>query len=189
VASLRKRLRPRLLVVYVFALALIWSARPTAWSLALGVLPIVVGAVLRLWATGFLHKTESLTVSGPYAFLRHPLYTGTLLIGGGFAVMAATPAAYWLFIAFAVVFFVYYMPYKNRIEGARLEAAFGDEYRRYAAAVPRLVPRIHAYVPLGGVPTAVAQWRAVRFADNNELGTTGAAVAGALALVMRWSLL
>jgi protein-S-isoprenylcysteine O-methyltransferase Ste14 len=180
----RKRFKPRLLAMYVLAAVLIFGARPTAASLLLGGLVIAAGEGLRLWATGFLHKTESLTVAGPYAYLRHPLYLGTLLIAGGFALAANTAPALWIFAVFMLGYFGYYLPYKNRIEGARLEALFGDEYRRYAVAVPRILPRLHPYVPLGS--RGSADWTRVRFADNNELGTTTAVALGFLGVVARW---
>jgi len=183
--TLRKRLRPRLLGAYALALALVWSARPDVWSFLIGLVVAASGEGLRLWATGYLHKTESLTVAGPYGHVRHPLYLGTLLIGTGFAIMAQTWLGFAVWALFVVGFFGYYMPYKNRIEGARLESAFGDEFRRYAAAVPALVPRVHAYVPLGGHPVDGAHWRGVRFADNNETGVALSVVGGVAAVFVR----
>ena len=183
--SVAKRLHPRLLVVYASALALVAFARPSLASLLLGAILIGVGETLRIWATGHLHKNDELTVSGAYAFVRHPLYTGTFLIASGFAIMANTVWALAIWALFLLVFFIYYLPYKNRIEGARLESIYGDAYRRYAVAVPRIVPRIHAYVPLGGAPPEQLSWRALRFADNNETGTAVVVGLGALAMLGR----
>jgi protein-S-isoprenylcysteine O-methyltransferase Ste14 len=184
----RKRLTPRLLLLYAMAAALIWTARPTPLALALGLLPIALGEGLRLWATGHLHKNDALTVSGPYAYLRHPLYLGTLLIGSGFAIMAGSAIAAALWAVFVLGYFAYYMPYKNRIETARLEAAYGDAFRRYAVAVPTLLPRLHPYRPLGGERAATQDWRPERFADNHEAGTAVVVGVGAAALVARWAI-
>jgi len=180
----RKWLRPRKLFMLAFAGALVWSARPTGSALFAGLVLILAGEALRLWATGYLHKTESLTVAGPYGYLRHPLYCGTLAIATGFAVMANAPVAWALYACFLLGYFAYYMPYKNRIEGARLEAHFKDEYRRYAVAVPALLPRLHAYVPLGA--PVLPRWQQVRFADNHELGVAMAVGAGVFAVALRW---
>ncbi len=185
--SWKKRLQPRRLPVYLLALVALWAARPTAATLLIGLVPILAGEALRVWATGHLYKNDALTVSGPYAYLRHPLYLGTLLIAAGFAIMAATPLALAALCIVVLGYFGYYMPYKNRIEGARLEAAFGDSFRRYAVAVPRLVPRFYAYVPLGGDARGVVRWQSDRFADNNETGTAAAVVFGVLALTARWA--
>ena len=174
-------------MVYAIAAALLFYAQPSAQSLVVGLIPILLGQALRLWATTHLNKNEALTVSGPYAYLRNPLYLGTLLIGVGFAIVAATPLAYALLALFALGYYLYYMPYKNRIEGARLEALYGDAFRRYAVAVPSLLPRLHPYVPLGGERAIIPDARE-RFLDNNELGTAAVVAAGVLVLVFRWLL-
>ncbi len=183
---LRKRLRPRLLVVYALAIAAVFLSQPTPASLVLGAIPIALGEALRLWATGYLHKNDALTIAGPYAYLRHPLYLGTLLIAAGFLVMAWSPLALGCAALFVLVYFGYYMPYKDRIESARLESLYGDAYRRYAAAVPRLVPRLHAYQPLPAERAGATEWERVRFADNNETGTAAVVAVGVLCMVVRW---
>jgi protein-S-isoprenylcysteine O-methyltransferase Ste14 len=182
----RKRLRPRLLVVYALAIAAVLVSRPTTTSLVIGAIPIVLGEALRLWATGYLHKNDALTIVGPYAYLRHPLYLGTLLIGAGFLIMAANKIGYGFAALFVLVYFGYYMPYKDRIESARLESLYGDAYRRYAAAVPRLVPRLHPYQPLAAERPSEGTWRRTRFADNNETGTAVVVAVGVLCMVVRW---
>ena len=184
----QKRLRPRLLAVYAVAGVALWLSRPTPLSMAMGALPIALGEILRLWATGHLHKNDSLTITGPYAYLRHPLYFGTLLIGLGFLIMAWSPIALALASVFGAVYFGYYMPYKDRIESARLESLYGDAYRRYSAAVPRLIPRLHAYAPLEAERSRETTWRSVRFSDNNETGTAVVVALGVLCMVARWSL-
>jgi protein-S-isoprenylcysteine O-methyltransferase Ste14 len=184
---LRRQLRPRLLASYALVALVILSARPTLGAMLGGLLLIGLGEGLRLWATGYLHKTESLTVSGPYGYIRHPLYLGTLLISTGFVIMASFWAGYVMWGLFLIGYFGYYMPYKNRIEGARLESLFRDDYRRYEAAVPKLCPRLHRYVPLGGVPDDVARWRGVRFADNHETRVAGAVLASVVVMMGRWA--
>ena len=182
---IQKRLRPRLLVVYALAAALLYYSRPSGSSLVAGLIPIALGEGLRLWATTHLHKNDALTVSGPYAYLRNPLYLGTLLIGCGFAIVAATPLAYAVLAVFVLGYYAYYMPYKNRIEGARLEALYGDAFRRYAVAVPSLLPRLHPYVALGAESGSAPDAKE-RFLDNNEIGTAAVVGVGVLALVLRW---
>ena len=183
-----KRLRPRLLGVYALALILVWLAKPTQTSLIWGLLFAVFGEGLRLWATGHLLKNDALTVTGPYAYLRHPLYFGTLSIGTGFAIMASTNWALLLWAALLLGYFAYYMPYKNRIEGARLEEIYGDEYRRYSIAVPRLLPRLRAYRPLGADVVNPTSWNWERFSGNHEVGTAAVVGVGAAAMVVRWAI-
>lgn len=185
----RKRLNPRVLAMYALGALLLWVARPGKASLLIGALPVLAGEGLRFWATGYLHKNDALTTAGPYGYLRHPLYLGTLLIATGFAVMAWHPVGWSVYAGFLLVFFAYYLPYKDRIEGARLESLYGDAYRRYAAAVPRLLPRLTAYRPLASDRPAVASWETVRFTDNHERGMALAVGGGVLAMVVRWALL
>ncbi len=69
--------------LYLFEL---WRRAPhpaaMAWSLAL-VLP---GLWLRAYASGYVKKNRELTVTGPYAHTRNPLYLGSMLMAAGFAV-------------------------------------------------------------------------------------------------------
>ncbi len=166
----------------------LWLAQPSAASLALGAPFVIAGCLLRAWGAGYLVKTDRLVVSGPYAYLRNPLYLGTLMIGGGLALIAASPLAYGVLALFVLGYFAYYMPYKNRIESARLESLYGDAFRRYVVAEPRLVPRIYAYTPLPADRTVSGSWERERFAENNEVGTALAVALGVLAMLLRWSL-
>ena len=97
-------------------------------------------------------------------------------------------AVYALAAFFGLVYFGYYMPYKDRIESARLESLYGDAYRRYSAAVPRLIPRLHRYEPLSAERSAETVWRSQRFADNHETGTAAVVAFGVLCMVARWGL-
>jgi len=182
----KKRLRPRLLIVYLSVIALVWMSRPTPVMLMLGGGLVLAGEALRVWTTGHLWKNDELTVTGPYRYLRHPLYLGTLLIGSGFAVTGLTHGTLVFFLVFLLAYAGYYMPYKERIEGARLEELYGDPYRRYAIAVPKLLPRFFPYAPLGTPENAVHRWRYERFADNNEIGTALSVTFGMIVMILRW---
>ena len=86
--------------LYLFEL---WRRAPqpaaVAWSLAL-VLP---GLWLRAYAAGYVKKNRELTVTGPYAHTRNPLYLGSMLIAAGFAVaLLSWPVALVLAVGFAV---------------------------------------------------------------------------------------
>jgi protein-S-isoprenylcysteine O-methyltransferase Ste14 len=184
----QKRLRPRLILLYLLALAVLLLADPSPAGLLIGGVLVGAGEAVRIWATGHLNKNDDLTITGPYRFLRHPLYLGSLLIGCGFATMGSNRVTLVLLAVFLAVFLGYYMPYKERIESARLEELYGEAFRRYATAVPKLLPRFYPYVALGSVKDVSAGWRMERFIDNNELGTGLTAGLGILAMVARWSL-
>lgn len=182
----RKTLSPRLWPVYGLVATLFWLAEPTPHGFAVGLLLIIAGESLRVWGAGHLVKNDVLTVSGPYAFVRNPLYTGTLLIGTGFALAAGGPARWVILPVGMALFFLYYFPYKERIESARLERMYGEPYARYRAAVPALMPAIVPWRPSGKGEAAVgAVWSAARFDENDESGTLLAVVLGTVALALR----
>jgi protein-S-isoprenylcysteine O-methyltransferase Ste14 len=119
-------------------------ARPTLWSLLAGGILVLLGEMIRVWASGHLMRAEELTTSGPYAYLRDPLYLGRLSLLLGFCVMAWGYA--WILLIIGLgVFFLNYMPRKYRKEMSRLEDLYGDEYKQYAAYVRSLVPRFKPY--------------------------------------------
>jgi protein-S-isoprenylcysteine O-methyltransferase Ste14 len=106
---------------------------PMAWSLLL-VLP---GLWLRGYASGYVKKNTELTITGPYAHVRNPLYLGSILIAAGFGVALMS---LWFAIALAVFFLLIYVPVIAS-EEAFLRDTF-LEFEWYCARVPRLIPRI-----------------------------------------------
>jgi protein-S-isoprenylcysteine O-methyltransferase Ste14 len=112
-----------------------------AWSLAL-VLP---GLWLRAYASGTVKKNRELTVTGPYAYTRNPLYLGSMLIAAGFAVaLLSWPVAVVLALGFAAI----YVPVIAS-EERFLRAAF-PAFRGYCQQVPRLIPRLTPARPPSG---------------------------------------
>lgn len=104
-----------------------------AWSLAL-VLP---GLLLRAAASGTVKKNRELTVTGPYAHTRNPLYLGSLLIAAGFALaLLSWPMALVLAAGFAVI----YIPVIAS-EERFLQATF-PAFDVYSRRVPRFIPRL-----------------------------------------------
>lgn len=177
-----KNLRLRLLPWYVLAGLVIWKSAPTATGLVLGGILVGAGAALRLWAAGHLLKTRELARSGPYAWVRHPLYLGALLMGLGFALASGLWAGLLLLAVGLPLFVLYYLPYKDRIEGARLERRHGARYRAYRERVPALLPSGRR--ARGDTATG---WSARRVWNNDELGTLVGALLGMSVLVLRAS--
>ncbi len=109
------------------------SARSLLWSL-----PVVLpGLALRAYAAGYVKKNAELTRTGPYAHTRNPLYLGSMLIAFGFAVAAGR---IWLGLLLVVLFLAIYWP-TILSEETYLRSTFPD-FDAYAAAVPRLLPRL-----------------------------------------------
>jgi protein-S-isoprenylcysteine O-methyltransferase Ste14 len=117
-------------------------ARPALRTLLIGGAVALVGLLLRAWSAGHIRKNTTLAVSGPYAYTRNPLYLGSFLLGLGFTVAAGRP--FLLGSLFAALFLGIYLPVM-RVEAATLAELFGEDYRRYAAAVPLFFPRLTPY--------------------------------------------
>ena len=117
---------------------------PNIISLIAGGPLVLIGEGIRVWASGHLIRNNEVTTSGPYSYLRDPLYLGRLFLLVGFCVMAWGYGLL-LLVAGLAVFFMNYMPRKYRKEMARLEALFGEEYRQYASWTRSLIPRLKAY--------------------------------------------
>jgi protein-S-isoprenylcysteine O-methyltransferase Ste14 len=182
-----KNLNARFLPLYVAGLALLLFFPPQRHVVSM-VLPLIgLGVALRGWGAGHLVKNHELTVTGPYAYVRHPLYVGTILIATGFAVAVGG----WLSLLMLVLiwpwFALHYFPRKERSESRRLEELYGDRFARYRAAVPALWPRLRAWADPDGNYTAPSggRWDLDRYSDNNELGTLVAVLAGVLVFWLR----
>jgi len=132
----------------------------------LGALLALLAAWIRTWASAYLHSsvvkdsdmhTNRLVADGPYRHLRNPLYLGTLLLGISFGLIASTTGFFVLVVGLMV--------FVSRLiarEEAEFESVQGAAYRRYARAVPALVPAFEPRVDASG---ARAQWRQAFFGE------------------------
>jgi protein-S-isoprenylcysteine O-methyltransferase Ste14 len=120
---------------FLMVAAFLWLSAPTWPSLAIGLPVSVIGLALRAWAAGHLEKNRSLAESGPYAYVRNPLYIGTLAVAAGFVIASRQ----WVLGAIcAAVFLLIYLPVVE-LEEQHLRSLF-PEYADYAKRVPRLLP-------------------------------------------------
>ncbi len=82
------------------------TAAPIPSLVAIGLAIAVVGTLVRLYASGFIVKNQELATDGAYRFVRHPLYTGNILLVIGFALAGSR----WWGIPLALFFFWFYYP-------------------------------------------------------------------------------
>jgi protein-S-isoprenylcysteine O-methyltransferase Ste14 len=132
--------RLRIPLGFAFAVVYVWLAHPTRMSLLVGGLLLLPGLLLRALASGHVQKDKQLTITGPYAYTRNPLYLGSLILAAGFAVAARN---WWIVASMLVVFAVIYIPVMAG-EERFLRHTF-PEYDDYARHVPRLLPRVTRY--------------------------------------------
>lgn len=130
----------KLRVSFGFALviAFAWLSQPSPTSMAIGLPVSVLGLLLRGWATGHLEKNIRLAQSGPYAYVRNPLYLGTLTVAAGLVIAARR----WpLAVLFGAVFTLVYLPVIE-LEEQHLRKLFPD-FTEYSKRVPALRPTLH----------------------------------------------
>jgi protein-S-isoprenylcysteine O-methyltransferase Ste14 len=129
-------------------------ASPSLLSLTAGTLIVTAGAALRTWSSGYVQKNRELSMDGPYAHVRHPLYVGNFLLGLGFAVMTHR---WFLIVAFFVIFYLLYSSVIHE-EEKTLQRHFGGAYAEYTKNVPAFIPSFSSQGPRTGHFT----WELVR---------------------------
>lgn len=125
----------------VLAPLLIIAARPSPRLLMIGAVIAAVGLWIRAWASGYLRKNLELTVTGPYAYTRNPLYLGTFILGAGIAVASG---AWWFAALYGVCYLLIYGPVMIA-EAETLDQLFADAYPDYSRQVPLFLPRVTPY--------------------------------------------
>ena len=111
-------------------------AEPTTLLLSIGTPLIALGTLVRLYASGFILKNEQLATYGPYALVRHPLYTGNILIIIGFS---AAGGIWWTALV-ALFFFWFYYPTAIEYEDRKLRRLFDSDWDAWSSRTPALVP-------------------------------------------------
>jgi len=132
--------RSRVPLGFVFAAAYVWFAHPNWLSIADGTVVASVGLLIRAAASGHIRKNAQLTTTGPYAYVRNPLYLGSILIAVGFIIAARN---WWIGLAALAMFAFIYIPVV-RAEEIYLRSVF-PEFENYCAHVSRFFPRLTAY--------------------------------------------
>jgi protein-S-isoprenylcysteine O-methyltransferase Ste14 len=96
---------------------------------------------------------DTLTTTGIYSVVRHPLYLGNYLIAVGFALW---PHRWWLVL---LITCIYALGYERIMlaEEAFLRQRFGSAFEKWAAETPAFIPRLHGWKP-SPVPFS---WRTV----------------------------
>jgi protein-S-isoprenylcysteine O-methyltransferase Ste14 len=114
---------------------------------ALGTILVAAGLLFAVWARVHLGRNWSGAVtvkenhtlirSGPYRFVRHPIYSGILLAFIGTALAIGAPYGF-----IAMVLMLLGFGLKLRVEEARMRETFPAEYDDYSRRTARLIPKI-----------------------------------------------
>ena len=82
-------------------------------------------------------KEHSLVTGGPYKYIRHPMYSFSVLSFMGYSLLTAN----W-FIGITGLMALLLLALRTPIEETKLEVAFGDAYREYARNTARFIPGV-----------------------------------------------
>lgn len=113
-----------------------------------GMVLVVLGSVLFVWARRTLgvnysghvsvKQGQELVQTGPYQIIRHPAYTGYLLMALGIAIGYSSLAG----LVATVAFLLPSSLYRIKVEEKFLCEYFGESYNQYASRTKRLIPGI-----------------------------------------------
>jgi len=157
---------------------------PSCLLPAIGVAIVLAAESLRLWAVhhiGVISRTRSdrlgpLVSTGPFALVRNPLYLGNIALWVG---LATSARILWLVPVFICVLSLEYHAIV-RWEEELLESRRGDEYRVYAARVPRWMPSVISRPSTVDRRLSTFTWRETLFSERGTL------IAIALGYLLLW---
>ena len=106
-----------------------------------------IGIAIAIWARFYIGDNWSSAVSikidhqlirtGPYAWVRHPIYSGILLGMFGTALARREPRGFFAVLLLWIGFWI-----KSRMEEGFMRKTFGDEYQEYSRSTGALIPRL-----------------------------------------------
>lgn len=140
-----RRMRSRARALFIVVGFLFHWANPITLAVGGGIL--FLARTLQVWAYGHLDKASrttrnlpgSVTTSGPYAFVRNPIMYGSAFSDIGFLTMTGNPILIGLYV---IIMAPVHVSRILRLEEPFLRKEYGEGYDRYAASVPRLLPRL-----------------------------------------------
>ncbi len=81
---------------------------------------------------------EKLVVTGPYRYVRNPMYVAVLAVILGQALLCGD----WRLIVYGAAVWLAFHGFTAGYEEPHLEKTFGEQYRAFRAGVPRWIPRL-----------------------------------------------
>ena len=127
-------------------LIVLFVAKPSVFTATLGTIVLTFGELFRIYSVAFIGsisrtRKESLgnqlITSGPFKWVRNPLYLGNFFIVFGLAIYSGI---LWFCVLTAALFYLQYH-YIVQYEEGLLEKKFGNEYGAYKASVPAWFPK------------------------------------------------
>jgi protein-S-isoprenylcysteine O-methyltransferase Ste14 len=135
-----------------FVLLMLIFENATITSLVVGIVIAIAGELIRLWGVSWAGSETRTTggvggtylvISGPFAYVRNPLYVGNILMYLGLGMMSMALFPYLQIVA--ILFFIVQYQFIVKEEEGFLITKFGKDYEKYLENVPRFLPRATAY--------------------------------------------
>jgi len=115
----------------------------------IGLLVFFIGIAIRIWAQQHLRYRlkvhKDLTLTGPYQFVRNPVYVGTIAIFLGMTILFELPWLVPVTLIWSAVVYSFVIHY----EEVHLLARYGQPYQKFMSDIPRWVPRSLSFKNLG----------------------------------------
>jgi len=118
------------------------------WPIAVGLVVIWLGLAVRVWAIVVLGRSFRTTVEvdagqavvshGPYRWVRHPSYSGLLLIAAGFGLAFGN----WPGLAICILLPLVATLRRIQVEESELTRVLGDPYLAYRDCTKHLIPGV-----------------------------------------------
>ena len=138
-----------------------------------GLALLVAGEGLRLWGVAVVGKgsrtrgsgVARLVTTGPYAYVRNPLYLGNFLLTLGATFISEL---LWMLPVVITLYLLQYVPIVLWEEQV-LSERFGAQYAAYCRDVPRWIPRWRPHPSRAATPTY--QWRSALWSERSTFGS------------------
>jgi isoprenylcysteine carboxyl methyltransferase (ICMT) family protein YpbQ len=147
----RERFRQFLGISFMIIVSII--SQPMEIFFFSGALLVILGILVRLWASGNITKNKSLATDGPYAYVRHPLYVGNIILGFGFALASGL---WWSIPLMIGILLVFYPPAIQQ-EDKKLHRKFKEEWEQWAQRTRATIPRVTPYRPIQAIKWSFRQ--------------------------------
>jgi protein-S-isoprenylcysteine O-methyltransferase Ste14 len=172
-----------------FLLVMLIFAHPTLYTLIVGFVFVLTGESIRLWGvsivgsetrtTGAVGGTNLVT-TGPFAYVRNPLYLGNMFLYFGIGVMSNALFP-WLVVAGIILFFIQYYLIVT-LEEEYLAKSFSSAFEDYSRRVRRFLPVLRKY----NAPDHLRVDSDIQRALHSERRTLQGLFLISLALVVLW---
>ena len=174
-----------------FLILMLVFENATVTTLITGFIIALFGELIRLWGVSWAGSETRTTggvggtylvISGPFAFVRNPLYVGNILMYTGLGVMSYALFPYLQIIAILFFILQYHLIVKE--EESFLEKKFGEAYQKYLKNVPRFIPKLTPY-KIDGVEQPIFK---LNMGLRSETRTLQAFGSVALLIIIKWYL-